>query len=175
MCSARSLSGNDIQRLEYSHRESNCSSVKSINVSRTQVHRLKLQTLRFQDMTGPEGVGVRIRNGMWMEEARIGTVEDRLQTRRIRQTKDSPVRILAWRAHNGDALRQHHLIAAVRVQISRTHETCLRGVCMDPTEDHQLLRVAVIEIRGFVHRLAGVRRRYLLRNEKFRYEESVRH
>lgn len=82
-------------------------------------------------------------------------------------------RRLCGRAHDRDALRQHDLVAAVRMQIARAHEARLGWVGVDPTENHEVMLVAIVEEGALVDRLACVGRRLLLGNYEPADEEGV--
>lgn len=110
---------------------------------------------------------------MRMKQAGLRTIQHRLQPRRIRKTIDPPVRRLARRADDSDALGEHNLVPAVRVQVSGAHEAGLRGVGVDPAEDHEVFRVAVVEDGGFVDGLAGVGGGGLVGDEEAGDEEGV--
>ena len=110
---------------------------------------------------------------MRMKQARLRTIQHRLQPRRISKPVDPPVRRLAGRADDGDALGEHNLVPAMRVQVSGAHEAGLRGVGVDPAEDHEVFGVAVVEDGGFVDRLAGVGGGGLFGDEEAGDEEGV--
>lgn len=110
---------------------------------------------------------------MRMKQARLRTIQHRLQPRRISKPVDPPVRRLAGRADDGDALGEHNLVPAMRVQVSGAHEAGLRRVGVDPAEDHEVFGVAVVEDGGFVDRLAGVGSGGLFGDEEAGDEEGV--
>ena len=75
-------------------------------------------------------------------------------------------RILGRRANNRNTLRHHDLVPTMRMQVSTTHETGLSGMCMNPTQHHQVLRSAVIEECTLVDGLACITRAFLLGNHE---------
>lgn len=60
------------------------------------------------------------------------------------------------RTHDRYTLRHHDLISNMCVQIPTTHETRLRRMRMDPTQDHEFLAVTVVEIVLFVDGFACI-------------------
>jgi hypothetical protein len=63
----------------------------------------------------------------------------------------------------------------MRLQISTTHEAGLSRVGMDPTENHQIFRIAKVKECALVNCLARVARPLSFRNHKARYEKSIRY
>jgi len=59
------------------------------------------------------------------------------------------------------------------VQVSAAHKAGLRRMSVNPTEDHQLFFVAVIEQLFLVQRLAGVARASLFGDDESCDEEGV--
>ena len=59
------------------------------------------------------------------------------------------------------------------VQVSAAHKAGLRRMSVNPTEDHQLFLVAVIEQLFFVQRLASVARASLFGNDEPCDEERI--
>lgn len=114
---------------------------------------------------------------VWVEDAWFRAGLDGAHARRVRQPEDSPVGILAGAADNRNALGQLNLVPDVGVQVSTAHEARLRGVRVDPAEDHEVLGLGVdvaVEVLLIDH-LARVGRRRLLGDDELGDEEGVAH
>ena len=81
---------------------------------------------------------------------------------------------LARRTDNRDAFRHHHLIPTMSVEVSGAHETCLCGMCVNPTKYHQVLSIHVVEKTTFVYSFASVGRAFLLWDYQLGNKQGVR-
>jgi len=95
-------------------------------------------------------IGVNIFNVVWMKDPRLLTAENSFLSWRIRQPIDSPIptviRVSFARCTNdGHAFCQHHLVSCMGMQVSATHKACLGWMCMNPSKNHEILRVNVVE------------------------------
>lgn len=145
-------------------------------------------------MPRPQCVRIDITLCMWMEQSGLGAVQHRLHTRRICESENPPTigprqhrsmphfSGFQWHslsfarcANNRYALRHHHLISAMRVKVSTTHEACLRRVSVDPPQNHQIFPIHIVEQLAFVDRLACIRCAFLVGNDQLGYEERVRY
>lgn len=61
------------------------------------------------------------------------------------------------------------------MQIPRTHEAGLRGMCMDPSQGHQVLIIAIIKECSFVDSIACVTGAFLFWYYQLRDEERIGH
>jgi len=59
------------------------------------------------------------------------------------------------------------------MQVTTAHEASLSGMSMDPTQYHQVLRIAIVKERALVDSLTRVARTLLLWNDKPRDEKRV--
>jgi hypothetical protein len=59
------------------------------------------------------------------------------------------------------------------MQITRTHETCLGRMRMDPAKNHEIFLINVIEKLGFIGHFARIGRTLLFGNDQFGNEEGV--
>lgn len=117
-------------------------------------------------MARPQCIRINVLLIVRMKQARLGAARDGLESRRICEPEDAPVGLLAGGTHDGNALREHLLVGVMGMQVSGAHETCLGGVRMDPSEDHQVLGIAELPNGGLIHGFTGIRRRLLLGNEE---------
>jgi len=60
------------------------------------------------------------------------------------------------------------------VEVAATHEACLCRVRMDPTENHQILAVHIVEEVAFVDSFTSIRCAFLIWYDQFRDEEGIR-
>ena len=140
-------------------------------------------------MPRPQSIRIQVRHLVRMEDAGLLTPQDHAFPWWIRQSEDAPLAPVifafsassvssvvspARRTDNRHALRQHHLITGMSVQVPAAHEARLRGVGVDPAEDDEVReRIDVIEQVGFVRHLARVRGGGLAGNDEFGDEEGI--
>lgn len=150
------------------------------------IYDLQRSIRQFDDVPRFQGFGVYVLHVVWVEDARLAAVEDRLLAGRVSETETAPaVRqlaslpsksgekggegipgLFAWCTDDRNALWHHDLISNVRVEISAAHEARLRRMRVYPSEHHQLLLVAVIEYLVLVDCFTSIRRAGLLGDQE---------
>ena len=81
--------------------------------------------------------------------------------------------IMLRRTNDGDALRHHHLICAVGVQIHTAHEATLSRVSMNPSQHHEVLSIDVVEQAFLIRSPAGIACSFLVRDDESVDEECI--
>ena len=73
-------------------------------------------------------------------EASLGTLANDIEPFRS-QSKYAIVRLLLGSNDNGKGFLEEHLVGKVCVQIDRAEETLLAGMCVDPAQGNQIVKV----------------------------------